>query len=264
MSGPSTTRLSRRRILALSLSGIALTAASACSPGPQDTVAPVTVFAAASLTDALTELAGIWRAKTGQEIRLSFAASGQIVRQVEAGAPADMVVLADEDWMDRLDDAHRIHPDSRQDLLGNRIVLIAAPGTPIEGDPLIWLKRTGGKLVIGDPDSVPAGAYARDWLKAKGLWDGLQPSLVTAADVRAVRGFVARGEAQLGVVYRSDATGIDTVRVVGEPPAAEQPRIVYPAAMIMGAPDASKSFLRWLPTAEAGAVFRRHGFEPLS
>jgi molybdate transport system substrate-binding protein len=257
-------RISRRSALAAPLLGMLLTAAAACSSEPQDGVAPVTVFAAASLTDALTELAGLWRAKTGQEVRLSFAASGQIARQVEAGAPADMVILADETWMDRLAAAHRINLDSRLDLLGNRLVLIASPEARIEGDPLTWLKRTHGKLVIGDPDSVPAGAYARDWLKGRGQWDGLQSALVTAADVRAVRGFVARGEARLGVVYRSDATGVGTVRVVLEPPVAEQPAIVYPAAMIAGAPDASKSFLRWLPTAEAGAVFRRHGFEPLS
>jgi len=255
--------ISRRAALTAPLLGMLLVA-SACSRAQEETAAPVTVFAAASLTDALTELAGIWRRKTGQTVRLSFAASGQIARQVEAGAPADVIILADTPWMDRLAAAHRINLDSRQDLLGNRLVLVAAPDARIEGDPLVWLKRTRGKLVIGDPDSVPAGAYARDWLKARGVWDGLQGSLVTAADVRAVRGFVARGEARLGVVYRSDTVGAAGVRVVEEPPASEQPRIVYPAAMRTGAPEASKSFLRWLPTVEAGAVFRRYGFEPLS
>ena len=245
------------------LAGLLLAAVAACSPGSQEMVAPVTVFAAASLTDVLAELAEIWRAKTGQKVRLSFAASGQIARQVEAGAPADVIILAEDTWMKRLDDKRLIDAGSLSNLVGNRLVLVASPQTRIEGEPFAWLKRIRGKLAIGDPDSVPAGAYARDWLKARGLWDGLQSSIVTAADVRAVRGFVARGEAGLGVVYRSDATGFDQVRVVFEPPVAEQPKIVYPAAMRMRAPDASKSFLRWLQAPEAGAVFRRHGFETL-
>jgi molybdate transport system substrate-binding protein len=253
-------RISRRSALA----GLLLAVVSACSPAPVSRpVAPVTVFAAPSLTDALGELAAIYERQTGEVVRLSFAASGQVARQVEAGAPAEVVVLADRAWMDRLAAAGRIAPSSRLDLLGNRLVLVSAPGTRIEGEPLDWLKRTGGKLVIGDPDSVPAGAYARDWLKQKEQWDGLQSSLVTAADVRAVRGFVARGEAQLGVVYRSDATGFDGVRVVLEPPAAEQPDIVYPAALTPAAAPAAAAFLRWLKTPQAGAVFRRHGFEPL-
>jgi molybdate transport system substrate-binding protein len=256
--------VSRRTGLAAPFLALLLTFATACSPIAPDTVRPVTVFAAASLTDALGELAGIWRRKTGQEVRLSFAASGQIARQVEAGAPADVVILADEKWMDRLAAAHRIAPDSNLDLLGNRLVLVASPQTRIEGDPLVWLKRSGGKLVIGDPDSVPAGTYAREWLQGLGEWDRLQPSIVTAADVRAVRGFVARGEAQLGIVYRSDATGFDGIQVVLEPAAEQQPNIVYPAAMTVGAADSSKSFLRWLRTPEASAVFRRYGFEPLS
>ncbi|QTC91095.1 molybdate ABC transporter substrate-binding protein [Brevundimonas goettingensis] len=260
MSGPS-----RRSALAGLLLAAGLLAGVACSPAPAPRpLPPVTVFAAASLTDALGELASVYAARTGQVVRLSFAASGQVARQVEAGAPADIVILADRPWMDRLAASGRIAPGSRLGLLGNRLVLVAAPDARIEGEPLDWLKRTGGKLVIGDPDSVPAGAYARDWLKKAGRWDELQSSLVTAADVRAVRSFVARGEAQLGVVYRSDATGFAGVRVVQEPPPAEQPEIVYPAALTPMASPAAPAFLRWLRTSEAGAVFRRHGFEPLS
>ena len=236
---------------------------TACSPTAIQPVAPVTVFAAASLTDALGELAETYEKETGQSVRLSFAASGQVARQIEAGAPADLVVLADELWMDRLAQAGRIDRTSRTDLLGNRLVLVSAPDAIVDGDPLVWLRRTGGKLVIGDPDSVPAGAYARDWLKGRGAWDGLQTALVTASDVRAVRGFVARGEAKLGIVYRSDATGSDQVRVVLEPTADEQPKIVYPAALTSGAAPAAAAFLRWLRTPQAAAVFERRGFDPL-
>jgi molybdate transport system substrate-binding protein len=246
------------------LTALLLAVVAACSPAPAPkSSAPLTVFAAASLTDALGELATAYEAQTGQAVRLSFAASGQGARQVEAGAPADVVILADRPWMDRLAAAGRIAASSRIDLLGNRLVLVAAPDARVEGEPLEWLKRTHGKLVIGDPDSVPAGAYARGWLKGRGEWDGLQSSLVTAADVRAVRGFVARGEAQLGVIYRSDATGFVGVRVVTEPPAAEQPDIVYPAGLTPAASPPAAAFLRWLKTPEAGAVFRHHGFEPL-
>lgn len=241
---------------------MALAVLSACSPHPRAPTAPLTVFAAASLTDALSELATTYQQRSGRPVRLSFAASGAVARQVEAGAPADVVVLADGKWMDRLSTAGRIQPTSRIDLLGNRLVVIAAPDARIEGEPLDWVKRNGAKLVIGDPDSVPAGSYAREWLQGRGLWGEMQPALVTAADVRAVRGFVARGEAQLGVVYRSDATGFDEVKVVQEPPASEQPAIVYPAALTTGASDGADAFLAFLRTPEAAAVFRRYGFEP--
>lgn len=241
-----------------------LMALSGCSSPASKPASPITVFAAASLTDALGELAATYQKDTGLTVRLSFAATGQVARQIEAGAPADLVVLADEPWMDRLARLERIDPDSRVDLLGNRLVLVTSPDAILEGDPLVWLERTGGKLAIGDPDSVPAGAYARDWLKKRGVWDGLRSALVIAADVRAVRGFVARGEAQLGIVYRSDAAGYDQVKVVLEPAAEDQPKIVYPAALTTGAQPAAAAFLLWLRTPQAGAVFRRHGFELLS
>ena len=253
-------RISRR----LGLLAPLLAAVVACSPASAPTAPPLTVFAAASLTDALGELTTEYEKQTGQVVRLSFAASGQVARQVEAGAPADLVILADESWMNRLDAAGRLDRSTRIDLLGNRLVIVTSQNTPIEGDPLTWLQAVGGKLAIGDPDSVPAGAYARDWLKRQGRWDGLRSSLVTAADVRAVRSFVARGEAQLGIVYRSDAIGDAGIRVVLEPSPVDQPKIVYPAALTADALPPAAAFLVWLRTPEAGAVFRRYGFEPLT
>lgn len=261
------TGTSRRSGLLVLFASVVMAVVGACSP-PSDTSAtppsPVTVFAAASLTDVLGELAATYERQTGQAVRLSFAASGQVARQVEAGAPAEVVILADRPWMDRLAASGRIAPSSRQDLLANRLVVIAHADQAVTGDPIAWLERSGGKLVIGDPASVPAGAYARDWLDRRGDWQGLQPFLVTAADVRAVRSFVARGEAGLGVVYRSDAVGFEEVRVVLEPPANEQPDIVYPAALTPAAAPAAAAFLRWLSSPEAGAVFVRSGFEPLA
>lgn len=254
-----------RLLRAAVLAGLSLTLFAACSPREQRADAPpVVVFAAASLTDALSEIAEDYERDTGQAVRLSFAASGAVARQIEAGAPAELVLLADRPWMDRLQAAGRVRPDSRTDLLGNRLVLVTARDTAVVGEPLDWLRRTGGRLVIGDPESVPAGAYAREWLQRTGRWDALSSAVVTAADVRAVRAFVSRGEGELGVVYRSDAIGFDEVRVVAEPPAGDQPDIVYPAALTVAATPAAAAFLAHLRSDEAGRIFGRYGFEPLA
>ena len=247
-----------RRVALAAMLALAL---AACSPSSPET-RPVTVFAAASLTDALEDVAAAYRAATGATVRLSFAGSGAVARQVEAGAPVDLVILADGAWMDRLASAGRIQADTRNDLLGNSLVVIAPADARIGDDPIEAMLRTQGRLAIGDPESVPAGAYAREWLKRTGRWDDLQPRLVTAADVRAVRAFVARGEVALGVVYRSDAVGIDAVRIVEEPSAIDRPDIVYPVALTVDAGVGATDFLRFLRSRTAAAIFRRHGFEP--
>lgn len=236
---------------------------ASCAPATTPPAPPVTVFAAASLTDALGEIATAYEAQSGQPVRLSFAASGAIARQVEAGAPADVVVLADETWMDKLQTADLLAAGSRTDLLANTLVLIAAADSANMGEPFAWLARTDGKLVIGDPDSVPAGDYARTWLRKTGQWQGLQSRLVTAADVRAVRTFVERGEAGLGVVYRSDTVGVSTVRIVGGPDAADQPEILYPAAATHAGVQRGAAFLRYLRGPEARRIFVAHGFAPI-
>jgi len=237
-------------------------AVAACS-SRQETASPVTVFAAASLTDALGAIAQDYERETGRPIRLSFAASGAVARQVEAGAPADVVILADHPWMDRLQTVGAIRADSRRDLLGNRLVIVAASDATIDGDPLVWLQHTGGRLAVGDPDSVPAGAYAREWLTGRGVWGDLRPLLVMGGDVRAVLAFVARGEAQLGVVYASDARSTQAVRIVLEPPADQQPKIVYPAALTAAASPEAARFLDHLRSPAAAARFRQFGFETL-
>ena len=252
---PASWRPTRRTALAATLLGLA-----GCKP-TVPVAREVTVFAAASLADALTEIGAAYQAATGVTIRSSFAASGAVARQIQAGAPADLVVLADMIWMDRLVEQGRIAPQTRFDLVGNRLVVIGAADAAIEGDPFAWLARTQGRLVIGDPDSVPAGAYARTWLQQTGRWDAVRDRLVLGSDVRAVRAFVARGEAALGVVYASDVVGADQVRIFVTPPKSEQPRIVYPAALTRPAKPVAAEFLTHLRSAEAMTVLRRHGFE---
>lgn len=206
------------------------------------------------MTDALTELAVQFTADIGRDVRTVFAGSGEIARQVLAGAPADLVVLADAEWMDRLAGASAIQPASRIDLVTNSLVVIAPADLP--ASPFSWR----GRVAIGDPDSVPAGRYARQMLKDVGVWDTVAPQIVTAADVRAVRAFVARGDVDLGVVYRSDALGFDAVRVVNTPPAFSQPRIVYPAALTTRAIRGSDDLMTFLQSPAAATVFTRHGF----
>jgi molybdate transport system substrate-binding protein len=243
--------------------GLALVALVACSPArAPEQGETVTVFAAASLTDALTEIAADYERSGGAEVRLSFSASGAAARQIEAGAPADVVILADPEWMDRLHAAGRL-THRRTDLLRNDLVVIAPVQAIPAGDPLAILAE-GGRLAIGDPESVPAGGYARTWLQTSGRWEAVKDRLVFGADVRAVRAFVSRGEAVLGVVYRSDVVGRDDVRIVLEPPAAEQPDIVYPAAEVVGGGPEAQAFLDYLATPAAAAVFRRYGFAPVA
>ncbi len=245
------------------LAGLVLVASAACSPTPSSRPeAVVTVFAAASLTEALTEIAADYERAGGGRVRLSFAASGAVARQVEAGAPADVVILADPVWMDRLAAAGRLG-ERRFDLLGNDLVVIAPAQAAVSEDPFATLPA-GSRVAIGDPESVPAGAYARTWLQATGRWEAVRERLVFAADVRGVRAFVARHEAALGVVYRSDVVGQDEIRIVLEPPPPEQPAIVYPAAETADGGTEGRAFLDYLRTPRAAAVFRRHGFEPVA
>lgn len=264
MSRRSGGQLYKRRLVLTGLGAAGLAGCSFRRPTP--TGGLTTVFAAASMTDALETLAATWRERSGHDVRLSFAGSGSVARQVEAGAPADLVVLADDVWMDRLEQAGRLRTGSRRDLVGNRLALIGPaetePTYPIEA--AAWLGQGDGRIAIGDPQSVPAGAYAREWLIKIGLWDEIRPRLVMASDVRSVRAFVARGEAALGVVYRSDATNVGTVKIVAEPAPSDQPRIRYPAALTADAGPNAAALLQFLVSKDAGAVFRRLGFEPLA
>ena len=228
--------------------------------------APVTVFAAASLKNALDEV-GAQYAKTGGDARFSYAASSAIARQIEQGAPADIYVSADSDWMNYLADRKLIVASSRKDLLTNNLALIAPADSKVavkigKGMPLA--KALGdGRLAVAGPD-VPAGKYAKASLGALGVWDSVSGKLAQAENVRMALQYVARGESPLGIVYDTDAKVEPKVRIVGLFPAGTHPKIVYPVALVAASknPDASK-FLAYLSGPQAAAVFRKYGFTVL-
>lgn len=228
--------------------------------------APVTVFAAASLKNALDEV-GREYARTGGEARFSYAASSAMARQIEQGAPADVYVSADTQWMAYLAERRLIVAASRRDLLSNRLALIAPADSRVtlrvaRGMPL-GRALGRGRLAIAGPE-VPAGRYARVALGALGAWDAVSGRLAQAENVRTALQYVARGESPLGVVYDTDARVEPKVRIVGLFPTGSHPAIVYPAAVVAGSrnPDAAR-FLDFMSGPRAAAVFRRHGFTVL-
>ena len=226
----------------------------------------VTVFAAASLKNALDEVGAAY-AKSGGEARFSYAASSAIARQIEQGAPADVYVSADSDWMTYLADRKLIVTASRRDLLTNKLALIAPADSKVavrisKGMPLA--KALGdGRLAVAGPD-VPAGKYAKASLTALGVWDSVSGKLAQAENVRTALQYVARGESPLGIVYDTDAKVEPKVRIVGLFPDATHPKIVYPAAVVAASknPDAAK-FLNYMSSPAAGAIFKKYGFTVL-
>lgn len=259
--------MTRSRRSVLGLCGLA--AAALLMPGVRDATAadrPLTVFAAASLKESLDEIAAEWTRRSGQKVVLSFAASSALARQIDQGAPADVFISADMEWMDDLQARQRIDPRSRFDLVSNRLVLIAPAASPLRtvdlAEPGRVLQALGrGRLAVAETGSVPAGRYARQSLTALGLWDALSSRLAQGDNVRAAMAFVARGEAPLGVVYATDAKAEPKVRVVARFAAGSHDRIVYPAARVATADaDDVAGFLAFLRGPRARAVFRDAGF----
>ncbi len=247
--------------------GLALATLAASPVAGTPAAAPVRpeilVFAAASLTDALGEIGADFEARTGVRVLFSFAGSNALARQIQAGAPADVFVSANLDRMDELERAGLVRTTDRVSLLSNHLaVVVAAASGLVIGAPgdLDRARR----LALGDPEAVPAGIYARLWLEGLGLWEPLRGRVVPTLDVRAALAAVESGAADAGVVYRTDAALSSRVRVAFEVPAAEAPRIVYPAAVLASstAPEAH-AFLDHLRSSPARAVFTRLGFEPL-
>ncbi|AHE52892.1 molybdate ABC transporter substrate-binding protein [Sphingomonas sanxanigenens] len=231
--------------------------------GAEPPRAPV-VLAAASLQEALTEAADAWAAQGHPRPVLSFAASSALARQIEGGAPADLFLSADEEWMDALGAKGLIDPASRASFLGNRLVLIApaAARTALAVGPgmAIGAALGDGRLAIADPAGVPAGRYAKAALTALGVWRQVAERIAAAENVRAALALVERGEAPLGIVYETDAAASKTVRVVGVFPASSYPPITYPIARLntASAPDAD-AFRAYL-IGPALPIFRAHGF----
>jgi molybdate transport system substrate-binding protein len=226
---------------------------------------PVTVFAAASLKNALDDVGKAYTAKTGAAVRFSYAASSALARQVESGAPADVFVSADSDWMNYVDQKHLIVASSRRDVLTNHLALIAPATSTVKlkiakGMPLA--KALGdGRLSVAGPE-VPAGKYAKASLTALGVWPSVQDHLAQADNVRGALAFVARGEAPLGIVYDTDAKVEPKVKIVGLLPDNSHPPIIYPAAVVASSadPGAAAAFLGFLQGPEATKVFQGYGF----
>jgi len=226
----------------------------------------VTVFAAASTTNAISEIGTLFAEKKQGEVLPSFAASSTLAKQIENWAPAEIFLSANEKWMDYLEAKDMIAPASRYDLLGNRIVLVAPAQSAlgsVDIQPGFRLDEllNGGYLAMGDPDHVPAGIYGKQALQTLGVWDRISIQVARQKDVRSALALVERGEAPLGVVYATDAAVTDKVKVVGVFPEDCHPRIVYPVALVKGGEtQVARRFMEFLKSGEARAVFAKYGF----
>jgi molybdate transport system substrate-binding protein len=226
------------------------------------------VFAAASLKNALDDANAAYQKQSGVAVAASYAASGTLARQIENGAPADLFISADLDWMDYLEGKKLIRPETRRTLLGNALVLVApsgstlhlvlAPGADLAG------ALGDGRLAIGDPQSVPAGKYARSALESLGLWPQVEAHLARTESVRAALALVSRREVPLGIVYATDAKADPGVDVVATFPESSHAPIVYPAAALAaGNNPKTAAFLDWLGSPAAAEYFTRQGFAVL-
>lgn len=258
---------------ALALSVLAACGAPEPSEGPTaEADGEVTVFAAASLRDAMQEIGELYREESGVEPVYNFAGSNELARQILAAPQADVYLPANEKWMDEVETAGRVVEGARSALLSNRLVVIARTDSPHRvAAPEDLATLPYRHLVLAQPDAVPAGIYAREWLASKPapggegtLWDAVEARVAPTLDVRAALGLVESDPDLVGIVYRTDAASSERVHVLYEVPEAEGPRIVYAAAAIAGGPnpEAGRSFVDFLAEPAASEVFERHGFVP--
>jgi molybdate transport system substrate-binding protein len=250
-------------LAALALTGVASGADAPPAPEPGS----ILVFAAASLTDALEEVDGAFTAATGIKVRTSFASSAVLAKQIDSGAPADVFLSADREWMDYLGQHSLLKDGSRRDLLGNQLVLIAPADSTVKlkitrGFDLLGALH-GARLATGDPDSVPAGIYGKEALTRLNVWDQVAGHLVRAENVRAALAYVARGEAPLGIVYRTDALAEKRVRIVDTFPEAGHAPINYPIARTLQSQPQARRYSDFLGSEAARQIFVRRGFVAL-
>ncbi|MBK5142753.1 molybdate ABC transporter substrate-binding protein [Budviciaceae bacterium BWR-B9] len=228
----------------------------------------ITVFAAASLTNALEEIATDYKKKSGVEVTSSFASSSTLARQIEQGAPADMFISADQQWMDYVVEKKLMDDKTRVTLLGNDLVLVAPLDSQLKhvnvNKVTDWSSLLkDGRLAVGDPDHVPAGIYTKQALTFLGVWDQLSPKMARANNVRAALALVERAEAPLGIVYGSDAVASKKVKMVGIFPDDSHLPVEYPMAAVKDhATPVVQEFAKYLTTPEASAVFEKYGFSP--
>jgi len=228
----------------------------------------LTAFAAASMKNALDDVNNAYAAKSGNKITASYAASSALAKQLEQGAPADVFVSADTDWMDYAIGKKTINESTRVNLLGNSIVLIAPKDSKIthvdikQGFDLAKLAGDG-KIATGDVKAVPVGKYAKAALEKLGAWKAAEPKFAMAESVRAAMALVSRGEAVLGIVYSTDAKVDPGVKIVGTFPADSHPAIIYPVAATSTAKDGTSDYLSFLKSSAAKATFEKYGFSYL-
>jgi molybdate transport system substrate-binding protein len=227
----------------------------------------LTVFAAASLTDAMKDISAQWAQAGHQPLRLSFGSSSTLARQIEQGAPANLFASADEKWMDYLGDKKLIVSETRKDLLGNDLVLVVPADKPQHvtigaNFDLVGMLGPNGRVATGDPAHVPAGIYAEQALKKLGIWDAVAPHLASTADVRAALLLVERGEAPAGIVYATDAAASKAVMIAGIFPADSHDPVSYPFAVTKSGdtPDA-RALMTFLAGPQARAIFVKRGFK---
>jgi molybdate transport system substrate-binding protein len=225
----------------------------------------LTVFAAASMKNALDEIDNAYAARSGVKVIVSYAASSTLAKQIEQGAPADVFVSADTDWMDYAIAKRTINEPTRVNLLGNSIVLVAPANSKLNNvmiGPGFDLATLAGddKIATGDVKAVPAGKYAKAALQKLGAWQAAEPKFAMAENVRAALTLVARGEAALGIVYSTDAKVEPGVKIVGSFPADSHPPIIYPLAATATAKPEAAGYLAFLGSSAAKAIFEKYGF----
>jgi molybdate transport system substrate-binding protein len=233
----------------------------------QDTV---TVFAAASMKNALDEIDSAFTKARGTKVVVSYAATSALAKQIDQGAPADVFISADVEWMNYVAEHRLIKEETRVNLLGNKLVLIAPKDSKI--DPVTIDAKFDiahmigtGRIAVADPAAVPAGKYAKSALQSLGLWSIAEPKLAPAENVRAVLAYVSRGEAPVGIVYETDAKVEPNVKIIGKFPESSHPAIIYPVAVVAASknPDVSH-YIQFLRSPQAKAIFEHYGFSFLS